>query len=43
MQYPIIVGANGLRPIMIKINFPISGTMAFVIYVIGVFAHNLNG
>jgi hypothetical protein len=38
-----MVGANRIRPLMIQINFPIYGTMAFVIHIIGVFAHNLNG
>ena len=36
-------GANGIRPLMIKINFPIYGTMESVNHVIGVFERNLNG
>ena len=28
MCHPVIVGANGIRPPMIQVNFPISGTMA---------------
>jgi len=43
MQYPVIVGANGIRPLMIQVHSPIYGTMTFVIHVIGVYAHNLNG
>jgi hypothetical protein len=43
MQYRVNVGANGIRPLMIQINFPIYGTMEYVNHVIGVFERNLNG
>jgi hypothetical protein len=38
-----MVGANRIRPLMIQINFPICGTMAFVIHIKGMFACYLNG
>ena len=38
-----MVGANRIRPLMIQINFPIYGTMAFVIHSKGMFACYLNG
>jgi hypothetical protein len=41
--YPVIVAANRIRPLMIQINFPICGTMAFVIHSKGMFACYLNG
>jgi hypothetical protein len=43
MQHPNIVGTNRIRPLMIQINFPICGTMAFVIHSKGMFACYLNG
>jgi hypothetical protein len=43
MQNPVIVGANRIRPLMIQINFPIYGTISFVIHVINLFERNLNG
>jgi hypothetical protein len=38
-----MVGANGIRSLMIQVQFPVCGTMAFVIHSKGMFACYLNG
>ena len=39
----MFVGANGNRPPIIQIHFPICGTMAFLLRITVVFARYLNG
>ena len=38
MDFTDVVGANGIRPFMIQMHFPIHGTRAFFLRVTGVFA-----